>query len=1294
MKREEALRLLGLGDSAGKAEIEQAVAAKRLQLQQAQAKAPTDVLKAKYGKMLAQLDSVQSALLNPAQPGNSANPLSQTKMADLPQSATQFGEGTQVQIDLQPGTILAGRYEIKEQIGLGGMGAVFRAHDANRDEDIAIKVLLPALIRNERARERFLDEARLSSKLSHPNIVNVFDVQQGGDFFFITMELLEGQTLRDMMENRQLARQQFSEAEAVEILAQVCAALAYAHQYTVHRDIKPENIFFTEDGNYKLMDFGIARLMSTSQRTQTGAAMGTAYYMAPEQLKGTKNVDGRADQYALAVMAYELLSGEVPAGMIKPLKTHRKDISGRLNKAVTRALDTDPQQRFADIAAFAAALTGGGKGIAMPALPWKGVGIAAAALVAIVGVGSLATSANFGELWQSIKPVSQEELARQKAEATRLLGMIESIQKRLADYQRNFERETRDYESDIERLESSLRNARTSADKKHFQSALEEKRQQQQHHERRMGLLNGVVFGGDDVEVAGEIAMAKAQISDSDFTAATGVLEKTSAQLQRRMNNLESVDGLMSALDDSAEVEAKWKALTDDNVCDATIIVNEKRRVAGDAFSCQLTREVVIYINELKDRIDSVRQQGQWKEALELIEFRNRSALNLVSRGRANWRYVSETDEELYKAYSLNLDFSFDDEEAESKQVRFALFKRMADEGNHLVGFFLYQQLVDRNESVDGLTEALVLDYLDRAVEGEYEPAYIVAYARKSDALVDAYRRGDREAAGKITTLNKRFKPLLESAVERGSQDAVFSLIALYEGEYDLEFVPDPAMPAPDLQAAKLLVAQLEGKAREDEDYEALAKEAYLSQLTIEYVLAGQNRDPERVRLLEAVEEILAGDDASMLFGSPINNFAAQALLAKGDKEAAAFHLAVAVSQRFTKFTSAREVEDALPEQWGKLQELVANDNKLAVKVADMWLDIYELTVDREGQESQRDIQRKIFENLELALVAGSGESAVALAKLYGKDTYPWDQYYGGDLVKPDAAKALRYLEVAAEKGADFDVYKKLGDIYKEGDSVKVDINTSVKYWEMAFEVAESDAAKFSLARQLGYFFINDKQLQNGSQAYSWYRRAYDLKPEDSNVLNQMGYLYFNGLGVKKNRSKAHDYFLKAARAGSKSSMGWVASNYENGRGVAQDLDKALFWHKKLADEHKDAAAANSAGKIYLSKLENRQCDNAYAMYKKAYNLDSKNRLTNNQLGYLYYEGCGVAKNRAKALKFFRAGADLGNATSMTWVGSAYLNGWGDVEKSQSKAVPWFQKAAREGNDWAKKELARLDKSW
>ncbi|MBL4845889.1 MAG: SUMF1/EgtB/PvdO family nonheme iron enzyme [Planctomycetes bacterium] len=283
---------------------------------------------------------------------------------------------------LVPGVVLCDRYEIRGQLGEGGMGAVFAAYDRVRTEQIAIKVLLPSLAENEAALQRFLTEGRLSSRLSHPGVVNVFDVQKDGERVFLTMELLEGQTLRQVMEDK---TEPFGIEEVTAIGSELCESMAYAHDYTVHRDIKPGNVWVCTSGRLKLMDFGIARTLGTGQHTKTGVTLGTAYYMAPEQVRGAKDLDHRADQYSLGVLLFELLTGEVPTGPGRPLRELRPDVPKALAQAVGRAREGSPERRYRDMREFKAALAAaatpkGGLGARSLALLGCGVAVAIAAM--------------------------------------------------------------------------------------------------------------------------------------------------------------------------------------------------------------------------------------------------------------------------------------------------------------------------------------------------------------------------------------------------------------------------------------------------------------------------------------------------------------------------------------------------------------------------------------------------------------------------------------------------------------------------------------------------------------------------------------------------------------------------------------------------------------------------------------------------------------------------------------------------------------------------------------------------
>lgn len=255
-------------------------------------------------------------------------------------------------VHMETGAVLSDRIEIGEILGSGGMGNVYAARDRLKEEDIAIKVLRQDLIFSSAAKERFLAEAKMSCSLSHPNIVRVHDVGISGSHYYISMERLRGHTLRHRLETYHSQNRQFTLAEVTDVARQLVDALRYAHRYIVHRDVKPENIWLAEDGTVKLMDFGIARAYTSSQLTQTGMTLGTAYYMAPEQRLTAKEADWRADQYSLGVVLYELLVGSVPMGAVKPIASLRPGLPKRFTQALMRAMSPKPDDRWTSLDAM------------------------------------------------------------------------------------------------------------------------------------------------------------------------------------------------------------------------------------------------------------------------------------------------------------------------------------------------------------------------------------------------------------------------------------------------------------------------------------------------------------------------------------------------------------------------------------------------------------------------------------------------------------------------------------------------------------------------------------------------------------------------------------------------------------------------------------------------------------------------------------------------------------------------------------------------------------------------------
>ena len=263
---------------------------------------------------------------------------------------------------------LAGRYAVKKLLGSGGMAAVFLADEIGLDRPVAIKVLPPELSRDESLVARFQREAKTAAKLDHPNIIPIFRVESEGGLHYFVMKYVPGHSLESMLQSEE----PMSLETATRILREAATALGHAHvRGVVHRDVKPANIMLDHDGRVVLTDFGISKAGEGTQLTQTGMIIGTPDYMAPEQALGVE-VDGRADQYALGVVAYEMLTGKCPftGGSAptllyrhihetpKPIAELRPDVPTHLADTVAIALAKDPNNRFATMEELARALGG------------------------------------------------------------------------------------------------------------------------------------------------------------------------------------------------------------------------------------------------------------------------------------------------------------------------------------------------------------------------------------------------------------------------------------------------------------------------------------------------------------------------------------------------------------------------------------------------------------------------------------------------------------------------------------------------------------------------------------------------------------------------------------------------------------------------------------------------------------------------------------------------------------------------------------------------------------------------
>jgi serine/threonine protein kinase len=258
--------------------------------------------------------------------------------------------------------VTLGNYRVLEMLGQGGMAKVYKAHQETLDRDVAIKVLPPWYAADRSFVERFNLEARLVARLSHPNIVTVHDANEQNGHLYIVMQLVDGGTLKQRLDQIQQEGRVMGIDEIVSIFTQLADALAYAHaEGIIHRDIKPVNVLMDRSGRPILSDFGIAKVLASTQDnlTRPGAGVGTPEYMSPEQCQGGA-VDGRADIYAMGVMLFEAQTGRTPfSGNTYPALAHshiyeppprpssiNPNISPAIEYIILTALMKNPQQRY------------------------------------------------------------------------------------------------------------------------------------------------------------------------------------------------------------------------------------------------------------------------------------------------------------------------------------------------------------------------------------------------------------------------------------------------------------------------------------------------------------------------------------------------------------------------------------------------------------------------------------------------------------------------------------------------------------------------------------------------------------------------------------------------------------------------------------------------------------------------------------------------------------------------------------------------------------------------------------
>jgi serine/threonine protein kinase/predicted Zn-dependent protease len=275
--------------------------------------------------------------------------------------------------DLTPGSTFAGRYQIIEELGRGGMGWVYRALDKKLNEEVALKLIKPEIASDKKTVQRFSNELKIARKIAHKNVGKMYDLNEEKGAHYITMEYVSGQDLKGLIRQSK----QLTVGTAIAITRQICDGLSEAHSLgVVHRDLKPSNIMIDKNGNARIMDFGIARSIEGKGMTGAGVMIGTPEYMSPEQVEG-KEVDPRTDIYSLGIILYEMLTGRVPfegdtaltvavkhkTEAPKAPKEYNERIPEDLNHLILKCLEKDKERRYQNVDEVSSELTNIEKGV-------------------------------------------------------------------------------------------------------------------------------------------------------------------------------------------------------------------------------------------------------------------------------------------------------------------------------------------------------------------------------------------------------------------------------------------------------------------------------------------------------------------------------------------------------------------------------------------------------------------------------------------------------------------------------------------------------------------------------------------------------------------------------------------------------------------------------------------------------------------------------------------------------------------------------------------------------------------
>ncbi|RMH16677.1 MAG: hypothetical protein D6698_09370 [Gammaproteobacteria bacterium] len=591
MDRSEALEKLGLPENCSDADIEVLYRRHIGEIQALINTADSEASRQKYERIRDEIEhaheilvpqrNIQSTSAAIAGGSNNVVHISNRPMSESEPSASARKPRN---LGIQLGSMIAGRFEILEALSERRLSSVYRAFDRQGGREVAIKLFYPRLLARVEDRETFLREANILRNLSHPHCVDIMDVGTDGTYHYLVMELFRGKTLRELMEERFNRNTAFSVAEMLDIIQPVLDTLEALHAHTYCGDLRPENILVNERGEVKLLLGSVARMLHASDRS-SGTIMKSVYYRAPEQLNAPQKVDHRVDQYAVAVLVHELLTGTVPVGRVPPLNEVCADLDEGLAQAISRAMSPHVDGRFPMLKDLSEAFSRSMKKkpdrrtasastshAYSSRFPWLVLGLC----LLFLAIGGLwwwfnhnpaslpvekPTAAKEQNSAGKIKniPAIQQPSSRQDYERTaEMEGRILAMNERLEDVRRMQDLALKEAERDVRQQQHALELARPH-DRSIFEVGLQAARDELAYQEKVSAFLNRHIFESEDyMALKGRLNLAASYRRDGLFEQSIQLYQEIERTLSKLITSVFQISDIVADQIRVDEARSAW----------------------------------------------------------------------------------------------------------------------------------------------------------------------------------------------------------------------------------------------------------------------------------------------------------------------------------------------------------------------------------------------------------------------------------------------------------------------------------------------------------------------------------------------------------------------------------------------------------------------------------------------------------------------------------------------------------------------------------------------------------------